>query len=1781
MTNANPFTTTIWVNPITEADNSTNSADVQTSGGIHAFAFRQATGIGTITIDDLYVATTFDEVMFPFITTQPQGQTNLAGGNLTLNVGAIGTALGYQWRKDGVALADGGSIAGALANSLVITGTTTNDSGNYTVIISNAVGMITSQVAAVSFTNISLAGPSITSEPLDVTNAVGASASFTVSATGTSPLSYQWFFGVDPLIEGGQYAGSTSNILTINNLDLADVGGYSVVVSNSVNQITSRVASLTVTAVPPTIVTNPQGLTVVEGSGFTLFVVADGTAPLAYQWRTNGTDVPLATASNYVINAATLADAGTYSVVVTNLGGSVTSAPAVVIVSSSLTPPSITMDPVGSTNSSGTNLTLAVQATGSTPLAFQWFFNGSILNNSGNISGTTTSNLLITAATTNNSGDYYVIVTNSVGSDTSMVATLLFTNPPVAPQITGQPDSQTNLAGADVSFSVTATGTGPLDYQWFYNSVPVADSANYFGSLSNVLTVSNISGTVTGQYFVIISNEVGTATSTVVVLQFTNAPVAPELNGSLVGFTNLAWTTNSLTVSASGDAPLGYYWYRGTNLIANTGRFFGAATATLTFSNGVSGDSGNYFVIVSNVAGFATSSIASVLITNPAVLLTETFSYPDGELTNAAPGRWAIHSFTATASRLLVSSGSLILTNGDDGNAILFGSPFLTNNTVTPAIYFKIDLKVLKLPTGTTADYFAHLREVGGSFRARLHVLTNGAAADRYRIAIGNNSSTVNQIPVDLATNTTYAVVVRYNVTNGLSTVWLNPSSETVGGVTASDAVNILPIASVAFRQSANIGVLSVDNLKVATSFGALFDPPTIVADPQSLTVGEGQNASFNVNASGFGLAYQWTFNGTNLDGYTTSNLTLSAVSPAQAGPYAVIVANALGSVTSAPATLTVTNMPPSIFAQPVDANAVEGTIAAFSVTAAGSQPFSYQWFFGTTPLSDQGDILGATSNVLTIANVAVADAGFYSVVITNDTGSITSRQAQLTVTGTIVPPNVTNNITSLSLMVGSNFSLAVSAGGSVPLGYQWYKDGGLLLNAGNISGVTSPILSVSTATVTDSGSYLVIVTNLGGMATSTPTVVTVTNPIYAPSFVVSPGSQSVTVGSNASFTALALGSDPITYRWYFNSVLLTGISGTNYSIASVNWSNAGTYIVIASNFVGMATSAPANLTVQQPARLTNDIATLRTYQDLTTMAVTNTSTYFTVTGLVTTHTNMTGGTGSSALNALFYIQDNSGGVAVFYSGGVANLPLAGSLVQVVARLTQFNGYLELAPSTSDAQSSLTVLSTNNLLPTPVPLDFTWASNPTIAETNESMYVVATNVFIDLSTPNFTANATVTITNQNGETFALFINRYTDIGGNPIPAGPVTIYGVLGQFDSASPYDSGYQLIPSRYEDVVASQKAPKVTFTNYLSNLIRPGDALTNTYSDHALRPTEKLTLNFLVIDPNGGNVTVQGLTSNLPTNAVWTIPSTTGSNVTGTFTFTPVAANSGSNFMVTLRTYNSQATNDQKWNVYVPTTAEQKFIISEYFANPTTNETSVMFNPLKRSLPWANNITINDEYVEVVSLANSDIVMDGWTIADATQVRMTIGVFTLSSSNSAVFYGGPANGDVPNVGTAMPIPVSTFANTAGLALNNNGDTITFRNAAGYVVTRLVYSDTQVWTNSSMARFPDLNSAFVPQSWVSTNVVSAGTQLNGADFMVPPPVPVGVSPTNISLSIGLDKSLNLSVTNLPAGVYTLWQSDDLTNKFKVVFGMGGNGSATFTDTTASNAPMRFYFITR
>lgn len=575
---------TLALNPIQLTDAGTFSVVVSNSAG------STTSDAAVLSVDPAPVA--------PSITTQPVGQTILAGQSATFTVVANGTpTLTYQWRKNGL------DIGGATQVSYAIPVSTTADSGGYSVVVSNSAGSTTSGSAALTVNPLPVA-PSITTQPVAQTVNVGSNVVFSVVASGVPAPAYQW------RKDGVNISGATSATLTLNNVQLGDSGGYSVRVSNSAGTVYSNNPQLTVNPLPvaPSITTQPQSQAAVVGNDVTFMVVATGSPAPTYQWRKYGAPISGATNSTFTLTNVQLTDAADYTVTVSNLAGTVTSSAANLVVTAAPVPPSIQTQPQSATVFQTQPATFTVVASGSPTLGYQWKKNGVPIPNAIGSSYT------IASAQASDAASYTVTASNIAGSVTSSSAVLTVT-PISLPVISAQPADKTVDEGDSASFAVVATGVPSPSYQWRRNGVDIS------GATSSSYSLGSADPADAGSYTVRVSNLAGSVTSNAATL---TVNFAPQITAQPSSKTVATGATATFTVVATGLPAPTYQWRKGGVAIS------GATGSSYSITNASAGDQATYTVVVTNSLGSITSSGATLTVLDLPSITTQPASQSVG-----------------------------------------------------------------------------------------------------------------------------------------------------------------------------------------------------------------------------------------------------------------------------------------------------------------------------------------------------------------------------------------------------------------------------------------------------------------------------------------------------------------------------------------------------------------------------------------------------------------------------------------------------------------------------------------------------------------------------------------------------------------------------------------------------------------------------------------------------------------------------------------------------------------------------------------------------------------------------------------------------------------------------------------------------------------------------------------------------------------------------------------------------------------------------------------------
>jgi uncharacterized delta-60 repeat protein len=690
--------------------------------------------------------------------------------------------------------------------------------------------------------------------------------------------------------------------------------------TSNAGSIILRTQSLTPQAAPTVQVLTPSTAvnSVTQGSTLALSVTTTSTGVTTYQWKKNTVDIVGATGSGLTLGNIQPGDAGSYTVVVTNAAGSVTSSAITVTVSATPALPVITSNPMSQTVSVGLNASLSVEASGTTPLTYLWKKDGVTVTDGGNVSGATTATLMFTGLTAANGGTYTVVVGNAAGTATSLSAVLTVDSNPAYYFST--------LAGLAFN-SGTTDATGSAARFSNPHGVAVDASGNVYVSSWQSHTIRKITSggvvtTIAGQ-----AGVTGSADATGTAATF-NSPrglaldstganlyVADTNNGKIrkivlsTGVVSTFVSLNSPTavvLDSSGNVYTTSYDHtvrKYSSAAALTTTYgasgqFGSTNGTTTVARfnspmGIAVDAaGDVYVADSNnamIRKITTAGVVSTYAGQPqnygyadGPINSATFSNPQGIAVDAA-GNVLVADNSAQVIRKISPAG-FVSTIG--GQAYWGGS----NDGWGGDAHFDG-------PAGLAVDTSGNLY-LAENYS---HVIRKGlpsASLTAPVIAASPQSQTVN-----VGSNVTFGVIASGATT--LAYQWrrngVNLSDG--GGVSgATTATLSLPNVQTAAAGSYTVLVSSVSgNALSAPATLTVTVPPTITVQPVAATVTSGQAINLSVTATDTGyITYEWRRNGVVIPGAIYSTYTIPVGLRGDAGFYDVILNGVGGSGTSA-----------------------------------------------------------------------------------------------------------------------------------------------------------------------------------------------------------------------------------------------------------------------------------------------------------------------------------------------------------------------------------------------------------------------------------------------------------------------------------------------------------------------------------------------------------------------------------------------------------------------------------------------------------------------------------------------------------------------------------------------------------------------------------------------------------------------------------------------------------------------------------------------------------------
>lgn len=565
---------------------------------------------------------------------------------------------------------------------------------------------------------------------------------------------------------------------------------------------------------PVSITGQPISQSVLVGQSVTFTVTCSGSSPISFQWRKDGVAIANGTAASLTINGVATSDAAGYSVVATNPAGSVTSQVATLTVNA---PPAITSQPAALTVTEGQPAQFNVIASGTGSLSYQWKKDGT------DIPGATSSSHSISAANAAHMGLYRVVVSSAYGVVTSDPATLVVNAVTVAaPTILTQPTSGlTAVQGGTAAFSVTASGTGALSYQWTKGGANLSNSAGITGATSPDLSMTNLQSGDAGSYACVVTNTLNgasaQATSQVGVLSI-NLPPTITTQPSATQ-TVAQGGTATFTVAASGSGTLTYQWFKGSSALANAGNVAGVTGTSLVLSNIQSSDAGSYTCQVTNLLGgtlaTATSGAGVLAVTTLASHFSVT-GYP------AATEPGASHTFVVKA---LDSSNNQVSTYTGTVHV----------SSTDPAALLPADYAFTIADAGIKT-FSATLNTVGTQTLSVTDAGNAGIAGSLTGITVGTLAPTIltqpqtqTVLPPDPVT---FTVNARANGGGSLSYAWKKNAIAIVGATGASYTVPSTELATNADAYSVTVteGGFHTDSDTVYAY--AVVTTPTYAGDP-------------------------------------------------------------------------------------------------------------------------------------------------------------------------------------------------------------------------------------------------------------------------------------------------------------------------------------------------------------------------------------------------------------------------------------------------------------------------------------------------------------------------------------------------------------------------------------------------------------------------------------------------------------------------------------------------------------------------------------------------------------------------------------------------------------------------------------------------------------------------------------------------------------------------------------------------------------------------------------
>ncbi|MEK7781390.1 MAG: pectinesterase family protein [Verrucomicrobiota bacterium] len=834
--------------------------------------------------------------------------------------------------------------------------------------------------------------PAITSLPNSYGGSPGDNVTFTAGYSGSEPITLQWLKNGTNVLDGETGSGATNSgastaSLLIENAQETDSGAYALVASNPYGSVTSTPpASLIIsTADIAPIINGPNPLTVVQGNNATFTTSVSGKPVPTVQWYKNGAELTGETSANLtILNAQYPADQATYSIVASNSAGLTTnSANLTVIVA-----PVIAVPPADLvvTNTQAAAFTV-VSTNGVPAVTYQWKKNGN------NIANATNATLSFPSATPADIGTYSVLIANAAGSVLSSGATLIVNSTMTANTLT--PANAATGVFYDTPLTITFSVAPTLR---------TAGTIKIYNATNTVTPVDTIDLSLGNAQQRLFPGDGQSFTYNVVNISGNTAKIFPHFNVMTSNQTYYVIVDNGAFTDSAGAYFSGI---TDTNAWRFTTKPTGPASPTsiVVAANG-SGD----FLTVQGAVNSITSGN-----TTPTLINIRTGDY--NEIVN-------------------ISGKHNLTFRGESRTGVVVGA---TNNATFQAanggttharMAFKVNANDIAVDNLTITN-----RTPQGGSQAEALMMSSGA-----RRFIANNTTIASRQDTILANeNSSQGYFNNSKVIGNFDYVWgggnLFFTNCNIHNISGTGSGNVTA-ARTAFGASAATGNwMTPDGLRWSSNgFSFVSCEMTADAGVVNITLAGNNgtagglsswiNCRFATNAyiaPGAGLASSYNF-------WQYQNTELTGVAPVTYANVVTLTGGDPRLLAAQDATIWLNGwtpqLAPNILSNPANQSVFVGETATFSVNATGVENPTYQWLQNST----NAPYATANSATLIITNAQTADAGTYSVIVSNSAGTATSTTATLTVTALVQPA-----LSNFTVLGDGNFQFNATGGSGQP----------------------------------------------------------------------------------------------------------------------------------------------------------------------------------------------------------------------------------------------------------------------------------------------------------------------------------------------------------------------------------------------------------------------------------------------------------------------------------------------------------------------------------------------------------------------------------------------------------------------------------------------------------------------------------------------------------------------------------------------------------------------------